>query len=381
MTKENITKFEECYGCGVCVKSCPVQIIKFKENDSGFYSPYITDQSKCIECGMCLGICAYNHKEIGLKNVEQPKFYAAWNNNTTIRQSSTTGGIGYALAATALKKDYVACGVRYNTNTNNAEHILLTSVEDLSSIQGTKYIPSDPISAFNEIKIKSRYIIFGLPCQIDSFRRYITKIKQEKNFILVDLFCYGVPSLLLWKRTLETLQHSFSNVQLLKFRSKEKGGWHSSACLELLADGAIKYIPANDSIFYKLFFSNSCLNKCCYKKCKYKHTASAADIRIGDFWGKKYSHNQEGVNLMISLTATGDDLINDMGENCHIEPVDVKEALQGQMAHNAPWSPGRSIVIWGLRNKINIRWLYYFARSLNLIYRLPKYFQRIINLD
>lgn len=60
---ENVSKIKDCYGCGVCVISCPKNIVEIKFNTKGFLEPTIIDQTKCIECGLCLNNCAYNHDQ------------------------------------------------------------------------------------------------------------------------------------------------------------------------------------------------------------------------------------------------------------------------------------------------------------------------------
>ena len=37
MKKNNISKFEYCFGCGVCAVACPKKIIQIKTNGIGFY--------------------------------------------------------------------------------------------------------------------------------------------------------------------------------------------------------------------------------------------------------------------------------------------------------------------------------------------------------
>jgi len=44
---------EKCPGCGLCVKSCPVEAI----TSGGKKKPVVLDQEKCIKCGACYDVC------------------------------------------------------------------------------------------------------------------------------------------------------------------------------------------------------------------------------------------------------------------------------------------------------------------------------------
>lgn len=361
--KDNISKLKDCYGCGVCAIGCPVKIIDLKLNDDGFYSPVIQEQEKCIECGICLDICAYNHNEIAQNPVkENIKAFGAWSKDNVIRESSTTGGIGYELAHTRLKNGAKVCAVEYDFSKNIAQHYIASSDQELKGSQGTKYIPSFTLHGLKQLNRKDKFVVFGLPCQIDSLRRYIKKFKLDDNFILVDLFCYGVPSHLLWERTLDSFIKTTGKITEVKFRSKING-WHHSACLELEGDNGKIIRQASESPFFRLFFANTCLNKCCSFSCKYKCLNSSADIRIGDYWGKKYKTDEKGVNVVLSFTERGDNLISDLAKNCIFEESEIDQALEGQRFTNAPRSPLTSFVMWSLKNKI----------PLNLISTAVKY--------
>ena len=93
---------------------------------------------------------------------------------------------------------------------------------------GSKYIQSYTEEAFKRIKRKEqKYLITGTPCQIDSFRRYIQRFHCEDNFVLLDFFCHGVPSMLLWKKYTEWAEKKVGKITYASWRNKWTG-WHDS---------------------------------------------------------------------------------------------------------------------------------------------------------
>lgn len=353
--KNNISILKDCYGCGVCVIACPKKIISLELNKDGFYSPFIHEENKCIDCGICLDICAYNHDELATPpKVEDIKAYGCWSKDDNVRKNCTTGGLGYEIARKAVLDDRKACVVRYDVDKMRAEHYIASSIEDLQSARGSKYIPSWTQKCFEEIKRDERYVVFGLPCQIDSMRRYIKRFRIEQNTQLVDLLCHGTPSLLLWQKYLKELSEITGKVKHVKFRSKEYG-WHKSACVEISGEKEHLIQDAKNSLFYGLFFTDSCLNKCCHGKCKYKLLSSSADIRIGDFWGSKYADNEKGVNVLVSFNKTGDKIVEQLKERCAFLPATLEEAMDKQMPQNAPLTPFRGLLLWGFRHAIKLK--------------------------
>lgn len=222
----NISKIHDCYGCGVCATACGRKIIEIGLNAEGFYEPHITDPNKCTNCGICTEVCAYLHEDLSLQNQEIHP-YAAWSKDHLVRRKCSSGGAGFEIGKYLLGQGYKVCGVRYNADKNRAEHYIATNVEELIPSAGSKYIQSYTVDGFKAINRKEKYLVTGSPCQIDSFRRYIRKFRCEDNFVLLDFFCHGVPSMLVWKKYTEWAEKQVGKITYASWRNKWTG-WHDS---------------------------------------------------------------------------------------------------------------------------------------------------------
>lgn len=313
----NIGFINDCYGCGVCATVCGRKIIEIGLNKDGFYEPHITDESKCTNCGICSETCAYIYENLSLKNTEIHS-YAAWSKDKIVRAKCSSGGVGFEVGKYLLSQGFKACVVKYNASQNRAEHYIASTVEELQPSIGSKYIQSYTVDAFKAINRKEKYFVTGTPCQMDSFRRYIQRFHCEDNFILLDFFCHGVPSKIMWNKYLEASEQKIGKVTNVTWRNKFTG-WHDSWAMHLIGKKKEqKSWWTKGDEFYGLFLSDSCLSKACYDKCKYKMGQSSADIRIGDLWGHKYKNNKEGVSGVLSLTPKGEQVLH----KCNIQLID-----------------------------------------------------------
>lgn len=343
----NISNIKNCYGCGVCAKVCFKQIIKIVLNDEGFYEPRITDVAKCTDCGLCMDVCSYSHNDLSLAT-SFVKSYAAWSNEPAVRRKCSSGGIGFEVGRTLINNGYKVCGVKYNPDSNRAEHYIATTVEELISSIGSKYIQSYTVDGFKAINRKEKYLVTGTPCQIDSFRRYIRKFRCEGNFVLMDFFCHGVPSMLLWNKYVGEVEKITGKITYVSWRNKFTG-WHDSWAMSIDGEktggkidwhnsynilirgkkGFYNYRLSQGDTFYRLFFSDACLGKACYEKCKFKYDKSSADIRIGDLWGKTYANDEEGVSAAIAFTEKGHEALRQC--NCTLIEHPFEIVAEGQM--------------------------------------------------
>ena len=367
----NISNIHDCYGCGVCATICPQKIIEIKLNPDGFYEPFIIAGNKCTNCELCVNVCAYNHEELSTQNVPIQS-YAAWSKDSAVRRKCSSGGIGFEVGRYLINQGYKVCGVKYNINTNRAEHYIATTIKELIPSIGSKYIQSYTVNGFKSINKNEKYLVVGTPCQIDSFRRYIRKLKKEDNFILMDFFCHGVPSMLVWDKYVKWAESKVGKLTYVSWRNKFTG-WHDSWAMSIDGVQTAKALDWHDpydilmkerkgflnsrlsqgDMFYRLFLSDACLGKACYEKCKYKYEKSAADIRIGDLWGHTYAKEEKGVSSAIAFTEKGNDLL----KKCNIKLIEhsFEIVAEGQLKGKILVTKYREEILQSLKNtKINI---------------------------
>lgn len=379
----NIGNIKHCYGCGVCATACSRKIINLILDSDGFYVPHITDVSKCTNCGICTEVCAYLHDNLSLQNPEIHP-YAAWSKDHLVRRKCSSGGVGFEIGKYLLGQGYKVCGVRYDAGKNRAEHYIATSVEELIPSVGSKYIQSYTVDGFKAINRRAKYLVTGTPCQIDSFRRYIQKFRCEDNFVLLDFFCHGVPSMLIWKKYTEWAEKRVGKITYASWRNKWTG-WHDSWVMGIDGERHGEKINWHDSydmlirekkscvesrmsqgdMFYALFLGNLCLGKQCYTHCKYKYDKSSADIRIGDMWGDTYKDNEDGVSCAIAFTNLGKTVLTNL--NCEIIPYSFEIVASGQLKKSLVFPRYiRKLLIIGAKKKwILINILALASRAVN----------------
>lgn len=371
----NISKLKNCYGCGVCAATCPQNIIQLSENKDGFYKPRISLIEKCTQCGICLKTCSFvNDLKFDAKTEWA---FASYSLNAKIREQASSGGIAFELAKKALSNGFYVCGVIYDKNRHRAVHKVIKSEQELYETLGSKYIPSYTFSAFEEL-VKNRnhkYLVFGTPCQIASLRLMIRLFKIENNFILVDLFCHGVPSLKVWDKYISSKNISNTDFANIKWRDK-KDGWHDSYHIVVTGqngDEIYKSKNVRDDEFFQFFLGHYALSPCCLESCKYKQYNSLADIRLGDLWGNKYQHEERGVNGVICFTDKGSSLLSDVLDIAIIKESNVTE---GQMTGNALKPKGYEIAKVLLRLNISLEFILKIVRIYTSAVSFPI---RVIN--
>jgi len=310
---------------------CPENIISLHLNADGFYQPSISDQPLCNECGLCLSVCAfYNTEEVSKKL--QVKGFSAWSHDKEVLKTCSSGGIGFEIGRLFLEKGYRVCAVRYNVEKRRAEHYISDRVEEFERSKGSKYLQSYTLDGFREFNTKDKFLVFATPCQIHSIRKYIQKMNCEGNYVLVDFFCHGVPSYKLWNRYVGDIykQHDIGKLEKVNFRDKIFGRQTYTIMISG-SNGSFYSSTKNKDIFYRLYLGDLCLNKACYKECKYKLDQSYADIRIGDLWSRRFKNNNEGLSGILSFTEKGKKTVAGLQTRCSFKQEETTTITEGQM--------------------------------------------------
>lgn len=313
-----------CSGCGVCVSICPKRCLELKINSCGFYIPELVNGDACINCNLCERVCA---KNISCQTAAPLEVLSVIANNEHVLSTSSSGGLCYELALSALNMGVNVCGCVYDYDHHRAVHKHIVNQADLENTKGSKYIQSFTADAFRHVLNGERWMVFGSPCQIAALSKAATLRNLRDKLILVDFFCHGTPSMLLWKKYIE--ENGGSAIAKIHFRSKERG-WHKFSLRFDYHDGT-HYIDDQANMFYRFFFNNLCLTEACYS-CSFKAIRSEADIRVGDFWGRKYQDNNQGVSACLVFTEIGKKCLEPLQDTCQIIDEKQDDIMPAQMS-------------------------------------------------
>lgn len=321
----NITETgnQECVGCGACMLQCSNKSIYMEENQEGHIIAKVNVKT-CINCGLCKKVCV-KYETDSERLLSKGTAYYAWSKNKAVLNKSTSGGIVHEIAAKMITEGYTIIGVMYNSEKARAEHILVDKKEDLPKIIGSKYIQSYTEFALSQIDKNKKYVFIGTPCQVNGLKNYMAHNNID-NIILIDFFCHGHGGYLLWKQYIKYLadEENIKNIQNVEFRSK-KNGWHKYL-MHIESDYKEYFSDEKNDPFMQTFLSNTTISKPCYH-CKFRKQFVSSDIRVGDFWGRRFQDNDTGVSMVIANTTHGEKIL-DLLDNIEIGEVNIEEALK-----------------------------------------------------
>lgn len=343
-----------CCGCGACASVCSMGAISIIRNEAGFEHFFI-DEEKCIRCGKCKNVCPMSN--IVAKDMKLSKaLYSFKSHSDEILNKSSSGGVSHEIASYFHYKRYAICGCIYDELDNCAKHIWIMPGEEhkLSFIQGSKYIQSISSKAFNQIidvARKHKIVFLGTPCQAAAVDKLLEKKGLRNNALIVDLICHGVPSYNLWEKYLFEINEKYNvgKNPSVSFRSKEQE-WRKRL-IRVAGNEHVYKNKENKDDFYAFFRRGLCDMEACFD-CPYRER-SAADLRIGDYWGNKFLKDKQGVSMVIANNAYGEHVIDLLKKemNCQVEKHELEEYWSIQYPYNKQRPLIREMLIDELKSK------------------------------
>lgn len=335
MQNINMPDLAPCSGCGGCAAVCPKGAVHIQLNEKGFYQACVREEL-CVDCGLCLKVCHRFHEPEKGVSLYDAKLYALQSAEAKTVQKCSSGGIAHELAVQALENGGKAVGAVYDLTGNTVRHEIVSDLDQIPGLDGSKYLQSDPGNAFRTILEEAKqtsFAVFGTPCQIAALAAASELRGVRQNLLLVEIFCHGVPSYLVWEETLKKVKKKLGTEQFedVQFRYK-KDDWHSY-CLKITGNGKTHYGKRETELFWQVFFENILLGDAC-QVCQARRAESHADLRLGDYWGSHFQHRSDGVSAVFACTRRGRDAVEKLLSEGRAVELAASDAAQMLAAQN-----------------------------------------------
>lgn len=321
----------------MCADICPKQAILFKEDLEGFWYPAV-DDNKCISCGLCIRSCPSVNSSVRKEDNFYPDVYSLWSRNDETRLSSTSGGAFWEFAEWFIQNGGVVAGSRFGTDLRSAEHAIVSDIEGLTALKGSKYFQSDTAGIYKAVKkhLETGYkVLFcGTSCQVAALNAFLNKKYDE--LYTMDFICRSINSPKAFKAYIDELEKNYgANAVEVHLKDKTKG-WQSLASKVTFANGKVSLEDKDSDNWVRGFIYNDLYTReSCYQ-CKYKVIPRAsADLTIGDFWGIKGQTKDDmfkGISVLLINSDKGRELFDKVSDRFVYKKQYLEDALPGNPA-------------------------------------------------
>lgn len=295
---------KKCTGCHACKAVCPRKCIQMIPDEEGFLYPQVVHE-QCIGCGACVKVCPVLYPS----DTQSPlKVYAARNRIESVRMSSSSGGVFTALAEEIIRREGVVFGASFREN-GQVVHSWTEQLEGVAAFRGAKYVQSLIGEAYLQVRRflkQDRLVLFsGTPCQIAGLKHFLRK--DSERLLTVDVVCHGVPSPLVWRTYLDSINPRRLPITTLSMRDKSHG-WKRYGMKICTEDMVLYTGKAASNLYSQGYLENLYLRPSCYD-CPVKKGRSHSDFTLGDFWGIERVHpsldDNRGTGLVLVNSPQG----------------------------------------------------------------------------
>lgn len=325
----------KCTGCNMCGDLCPVSAISYHEDKYGFLYP-VVNQDKCIQCEKCIKSCPSLNPSLKIK-MNEPEVYAAWSKDDQIRTDSTSGGLFYEFGKYVIENKGVVSGVAYNNDWKSAKNIVVSDLEGLERLKGSKYFQSNASNVYQEVQKalmdeNIKMVLFcGTPCQNAALKSFLGK--EYDQLYCIDFICRSINSPKAFQAYIDELEEKY-NSRVVNVHLKSKiNGWQSLASQVDFKNGQQSLEDKNSDWWVKGFIYNDLYTRPVCHQCQYKELPRCStDITIGDFWGIKGQTEEnlfKGISVMMINSQKGKVLLSKIKQKLELEKTDLDDVLPG----------------------------------------------------
>ncbi|OWV02730.1 coenzyme F420 hydrogenase subunit beta [Fibrobacter sp. UWH9] len=343
---EYTVKNNICTGCGVCQGACLSGAISMIVIN-GEFRPSV-DLSKCNNtkgCHRCFDVCpgvGINLQEQAGKiftddGVQENKYigrflncYVGHSNDQDLRYHAASGGTLSQFLIWLLENDKIdgAVVTRFEKESLlKVKTFIAKTKAEILSAKSSKYAPTSLYGIVAELKAeqKKRFVVVGVPCQIEGMRKLLTVDKklQEKVCGLISVYCSGSRTFNFTEYVLKERNIDLDKLNYLAYRD--------NGCLGgLVAKGEnIDFYEDYQSYSHPLrsmFFPRRCV------LCA-DHFGELSDVSFGDIHIAPYSEDKIGVNSVVVRTTKWGELLENAKKSgaLTLENLDSAKLIESQI--------------------------------------------------
>ena len=258
-------------------------------------------------------------------NSFKTRAFAAYNTEEETRKNSSSGGLFSAFAEFLINCGGIVYGVKMSDDCYSSEYARIVDLKDIYKIRGSKYLQARIGDTFCRVKKDlddGLSVLFsGTGCYVSGLKSYLGK--EYANLYCIDVVCHGVPSQLLWKKYVDSLESRYGKLKRINFRCKDKGREEFGIKNNYL------YFSRRKDSFFRFFLRDYSLRPSCYE-CNAK-TNKQSDISLADFWGINQvlpeMNDNKGISLVLVRTEKGNMLFSECIQSINSMEVDYSKAV------------------------------------------------------
>ena len=331
---KEIKKSYLCYGCGACNVVCSKNAITMQYDNIGRLQPEI-DEQKCIDCGLCYKLCP----RLDLKGIQLHDTsdcytgkvlhtYIGKSTDERIYRNSQSGGLVTAILKYLFDTQQIDAAIVCKVIDEieyTPKATFVTSADQLYDCQRSSYVPIDMVSAIKNADQYKSLAVVGTGCHIQGFNAlahfkpsFNERIRYKLGLICDRTLCKVVTDVLYGDQ--------YANEKKRIVWRDKSTGYKEARLFIRTKEGMRTVLPRWQRMVLKDPFTNP---RCriCFDKLN-----TNADIVFGDPWGMNNVDWQNGASVILTRTAQGESLIQEMQSKNIItmNPAPLSEVITGQ---------------------------------------------------